>query len=245
MQSNFEKLVIDGHVHFHECFDEAQFFAAAYANLSRQSAGTPTLFLTEMAGQHVFARWLSGSAAWPVTVTGEPFSLLLGHKLLVIAGRQIVTSERIEVLAVGCIEDIVNDLPLDATIEAVREAGAVPVLPWGVGKWSGERGRLIADAAARHRVLLGDNAGRPVGWPQPELFRQHVVLAGTDPLQLRSEQERVGTYGFVLEGQFNSELPVSAIVSALEKLTQRPTSFGRRVGPFSFLRQQLGLRLAQ
>jgi hypothetical protein len=242
---DFENLLIDGHVHVHECYDEAQFLAAAHANLSRYGEGLPTLLLAEMTGQQVFARWRSGNSAWPVAVTREPLSLVLGDRLLVIAGRQIVTLERIEVLAIACIENIANGLTLDETITAVHDAGAVPVLPWGVGKWSGERGRFVANAAARHRVLLGDNAGRPVGWPRPELFQQHVVLAGTDPLQLRSEQERVGTYGFVLEGQFNSERPASAIASALQKLTQGPPSFGHRVGSFGFLRQQLGLRFSR
>jgi hypothetical protein len=245
MHHNFEKLVIDGHVHFHECFDEAQFFSAACANLSRQGAGLPTLLLAEMPGQQVFARWRSGNAAWPVTVTNEPLSILLGDKLLVIAGRQIVTAERIEVLAVACIENIANGLALDATVAAVRDAAALPVLPWGVGKWSGERGRFVADAVTRHSLLLGDNAGRPLGWPQPALFQHHVVLPGTDPLRFKSDQERPGTYGFILEGRFDSERPAGAIVDALQKLTQSPLSFGRRVDPFGFLRQQLGLRFSR
>ena len=237
--------MIDGHVHVHDSYDEGTFLTAAHANLSRHGEGLPTLLLAEMPGQQAFAGWRSGNSAWTVAVTREPSSLFLGDRLLVIAGRQIVTLERIEVLAIACIENIANGLTLDETITAVHDAGAVPVLPWGVGKWSGERGRLISNAAARHRVLLGDNAGRPLGWPRPELFRQHVVLAGTDPLQLRSEQARVGTYGFTLEGPFESERPASAITSALQKLTQSPLSFGRRVGSFSFLRQQLGLRFSK
>jgi hypothetical protein len=240
-----DRLLIDGHVHVHDSYDEGTFLAAAHANLSRHGEGLPTVLLAEMPGQQVFARWRSGNSAWPVAVTREPSSLVLGHRLLVIAGHQIVTSERIEVLAIACIENIADGLTLDATITAVRDAGAIPVLPWGVGKWSGERGRFVANAAARHRVLLGDNAGRPHGWPAPALFQQHVVLAGTDPLRFSSEQESVGTYGFILEGLFDSERPASAIASALKELTQSPVTFGRRVSPFSFLRHQLGLRFSR
>jgi hypothetical protein len=239
-----DRLLIDGHVHFHESYDEAAFLRTAHANLSHHGEGFPTLLLAEMSGQQVFARWRDGAAAWPVTVTREASSLILGGRLLIIAGRQIVTSERIEVLAIACIENIADGLTLDATVAAVRDADAVAVLPWGVGKWSGARGRFVANTALRHNVLLGDNAGRPLGWPQPTLFRGHVVLAGTDPLRLRSEQGRVGTYGFVLEGRFDSERPASAIASALQKLTQSPPSFGRRVRPLCFLRQQLGLRFS-
>jgi hypothetical protein len=245
LKYNFEQLLIDGHVHVHDSYDEGTFLGAAQANLSRHGEGLPTLLLAEMPGQQVFARWRSGNSAWPVAVTREPSSLFLGGRLLVIAGRQIVTLERIELLAISCIEDIADGLTLDATITAVRDTGAVPVLPWGVGKWSGDRGRFVANAAGHHSLLLGDNAGRPLGWPQPALFQQHVVLAGTDPLRLKSEQERVGTYGFVLKGRFDSERPAGAIASALQNLTQSPPSFGHRVGSFGFLRQQLGLRFSR
>ena len=241
----FERLLIDGHVHLHECYDEARFFEAACANLLQDRTGIPTLLLAEMAERDVFARWRSGHAAWPVAVTQEPTSLILGGRLVVIAGRQLVTTERIEVLALACKEPIADGLALDATIAAVRQAGGIPVLPWGVGKWLGKRGRLVAGAAARNGLFLGDNAGRPLGWPRPALFQQHVVLAGTDPLQLRSEQEQVGSYGFVLEGRFDDQRPARAIASALQKLTQTPPIFGRRVSPFDFLRQQLKLRLAR
>jgi hypothetical protein len=243
-QAAFQRLLIDGHVHPHECYDEARFFQAACDNLARDRSGTPTLLLAEMAGQQVFARWRSGHAAWPVTATKEPVSVILGERLLVVAGRQIVTAERIEVLALACVEEIADALPLDATIGAVRQAGAIPVLPWGFGKWFGKRGRLVASAAARNRILLGDNAGRPLGWPRPALFQQHVVLPGTDPLPLRSEQERVGQYGFVLEGRFDSQRPAAAIIGALEKLSESPLTFGCRVGPYAFFRQQLGLRFS-
>jgi len=241
----FERLLIDSHVHVHGCYDEAQFLEAACRNLLKDQTGTPTLLLAEMAERDVFTRWRSGHAAWPVTATQEPASLILGGRLLVIAGRQLVTHERIEVIALACTEFIADGLSLDATIAAVRKAGAVPVLPWGVGKWLGKRGRLVARAAARNGLFLGDNAGRPLGWPQPALFQQHVVLAGTDPLQLRTEQEQVGRYGFVLEGRFDCTRPARAIVNALQQLTETPPTFGRRVSPFDFFRLQLGLRLAR
>ena len=244
-QHEFEQLLIDGHVHLHECYDEARFLEAACANLSRRERiGTATLLLAEMTGQGVFRRWRNGNGVWAVKATAEPSSLILGGKLLVIAGRQIVTAERIEVLALNYAEEIPDGLELEATIAKVQDVDGIPVLPWGVGKWWGKRGRLIERVATRDGVLLADNAGRPSGWPQPAMFQQCVVLAGTDPLPLRSEQERVGTYGFILKGPIDSNRPAAAIVRALRKLTQSPPRLGHRVGPFGFLRQQLGLRFA-
>ena len=149
-----------------------------------------------------------------------------------------------------CLQSLVLKISQEASRSTPRSQlykrrGAVPVLPWGVGKWSGERGRLVANAAARYSLLLGDNAGRPFGWPRPALFQQYVVLPGTDPLWLKTEQERVGTYGFVLEGHFDSDRPAAGVVNALQNLTQSPPVFGNRVGPYGFLRQQLGLRFSR
>ena len=162
-----KRLLIDGHVHVHDSYDEAAFLEAAHANLSRHGQGLPTLLLAEMPEQQVFARWRSGNAAvasYPYTGSHHRSSWEAGYWLLRVA--RLSRLERIEVLAVGCRENIPNGLTLDATIAAIQDAGAVPVLPWGVGKWSGERGRLVANAAARYNLLLGDNAGRPFGWPQ-------------------------------------------------------------------------------
>ena len=63
--------------------------------------------------------------------------------VLVIAGRQIVSAERIEVLALGTRTQIPDGQPLAATIDAVRADGALAVLPWGFGKWWGARGRMV------------------------------------------------------------------------------------------------------
>lgn len=248
------EFIVDGHVHVHPAYDERSFLTAARENLSRHGDGMPTLLLAEMAGANVFARWRSGNAPWEVTLTDEPHSLLLGKPsapnlqpstLLVIAGRQIATAERLEVMALFSDDRFEDGQSLDRTLDAVTGAGALPLLPWGVGKWSGRRGQLVARAAKRPGVLLGDNAGRPLGWPEPSIFHRHVVLPGTDPLRLRSEESVVGTYGFKLHGEFDMRTPARDIRSALEKLTRSPERFGRRVGPAGFLRQQAALRLTK
>lgn len=237
------RLLVDGHVHFHDCYDEEIFLAAAHANLSRHGNGLPTILLAEMNGTNVFARWRSGDSVWSVKNTYEPHSLLLGNRLLVIAGRQIVTAERIEVLALLTSESFDDGLLLDDTIRQIQASGALAVLPWGVGKWLGLRSQRIVIAANQHSVLLGDNAGRPFGWPASSLFRQHVVLPGTDPLRLKSEQRIVGSYGFDLDGTFDLLRPATAVTACLKDLSTSPRPVGHRVGPITFLRQQTSLRL--
>ena len=240
-----KRLLVDGHVHVHPAYDERTFLEAAHANLSRHGDGLPTLLLAEMAGADAFARWRSGDASWSVEPTEEPSSLVLGDRLLVIAGRQIVTREGVEVLAQATAEHFADGLALEETLQRVLEAGAIAVLPWGVGKWLGTRGRLVAAAAARHPVFLGDNAARPLGWPAPRLFGRHVVLAGSDPLRMAGEQRTVGTYGFSLAGAFDLRRPAERIRAALERLRRSPDRLGRRVGIVRFARQQLGLRWAR
>jgi hypothetical protein len=236
------RLLVDGHVHVHPCYDEKRFLEYAYANLGAHGPGLPTLLLTEVSGISVFAKWRQGHSPWEVTKTEETASLILGGKLLVIAGRQIVTKERIEVLGLICEHPVPDQHSLEDTIQEVTERGGIAVLPWGVGKWFGTRGKLVA-RASRKLQFLGDNAGRPFGWRAPHLFRDHVVLPGTDPLGLPGQQNMVGTYGFILEGFFDLQRPAEGLREALLNLKQSPSTFGGRVGPMAFVRQQIGLRL--
>ncbi len=164
----------------------------------------PTLMLAEMREDKVFVRRRAGQCPWPIQTTGEDCSLYLADRLLVLAGRQVVSAEGVEVLAQCTAAQFANGRPLEETIEEIQAAGALAVLPWGVGKWLGRRGKLVTEAAARSPILLGDNAGRPPFWSFPA---QSLRRALTD------------------------YTPVNAL--------------GRRVSLFTFLRQQLGLRIRQ
>jgi hypothetical protein len=239
------QLLIDGHVHVHECFDEVECLSAAHANLSRQGSGFPALLLAEMQGTRVFARWRDEGAgvSWGVTRTLESSSIVLGERLLVIAGRQIVTAERIEVLALLTAECFKDGMPLPNTLNLIEERGGMAVLPWGVGKWWGTRGRMVNQAVSSGAVLIADIAGRPMGWPMPRLFRRRVVLAGTDPLALPREETLVGTYGFALSGAFDLSRPAGQIALAVKELARSPLHFGQRLGPLRFIRRQLALRV--
>ncbi len=168
-----------------------------------------------------------------------------GATLLIIAGRQIITAEKIEVLAQCTSELFPDGLPLDETIERAKATGALVVLPWGVGKWFGARGRLVAQAVERHDVLLGDNAGRPIGWPSPALFSRRAVLPGSDPLRLKSEERVVGTFGFRFSCEWDARRPAASLAAELRRMTGSPACIGRRAAPLAFVRQQTGLRLTR
>jgi SAM-dependent methyltransferase len=258
-------LLVDAHVHIHEPAALERLLDAAAANFSNArdrlaAAGEVLggLMLTEVAGVDCFTALADGrlsAGAWQIRPTAEPVALVAIRPgtlpVLVIAGRQIVSAERIEVLALGTRTQMADGRPLAATIDAVRADGAVAVLPWGFGKWWGARGRMIdayLDTAPAGAIFLGDNGGRPLGAPAPGQFaraaaRSVFILPGSDPLPLAGEIERIGRYGFVLRLKLDPDRPARALKAHLEGLERQPASFGRLQSPGRFLAAQLSLRL--
>jgi hypothetical protein len=173
-----------------------------------------------------------------------------GERLLVIAGRQIAAREGLEVLALAGDAAVPDGLSFGETLHRVRAGGALPVLPWGFGKWWGRRGELVAGALARRGsalLFLGDNAGRPPAGGEPRLFQEAqalgvAVLPGSDPLPLPWHAGRAGSYGFVLEGELSEGSPAGDLRRCLRELRGAPRVFGRRVTLRGFLRDQAALR---
>jgi hypothetical protein len=257
-------ILIDAHVHIYPCFDEAELLDGAAVNFQQgaEQVGVSGLYagcllLTEVAGSRRFRRWrVSGpamSGPWSFAPTEEDDSLVArresGERLFLIAGRQIVTAERIEVLALGRDADIPDGLELAATLDRVRTLGALPVLPWGFGKWWLRRGSQVEEAFRRrgHKELfLGDNAGRLDGAGTPPLFRQAraqgvPVLPGSDPLPFAEHGSRAGSYGFVLSGPLDEAHPAACVLRGIRRLKGQPRVFGRRTGWSSFLRDQAAI----
>jgi hypothetical protein len=260
-------VIVDSHVHIHPGADVAAMLSAAashFARVARRAAATRwqgVLMLAEMQGVDWFGaassrHEASAFGSWRVQ-RSESENLSLRAEagdavITLVAGRQIATQERLEVLALATRSVFADGGDLQATIAAALEARAIVVLPWAVGKWLGPRGRLIEDAFAADRetkLLAGDNSGRPIFWREPRAFatvraRGRPVLPGTDPLPLRNAESRVGSFGFWMEG----ELPQSAPAGALRDLLGRAHAaqvhaFGRRETPWGFVRDQIGLRL--
>jgi hypothetical protein len=259
---------IDGHVHVRACFDPARFLDAAAGRLIDPVEPAPRiggLLLSEAAGDQVFEAWrgLERLGAWRIQATREAESLRLSRAdddatLMVIAGRQIVTAERLEVLALCTAAAFADGLPLRATMQAVLEAGAVCVLPWGFGKWTGRRGALVReviqeDCFPGRGWWLGDNGGRCGLWGEPSLFafggeRGIGVLPGTDPLNLAREESKVGRYGFVLPEDLPQETPAAAVRTFLAgeaMMGRSPQRFGRLESGLGFIRAFIGQRLGK
>ncbi len=259
-------MLVDAHVHIHRCFDTATLLERAADNF--RSAALPSdakpqltgaLLLAEAASVDRFQE-LEGVVGepslngWEVRSTsdGEALTVTRGEdRLLVVAGFQVTTAERLEILALATRSRIADGLPWLETIGRVNETGAVTVLAWGFGKWWFHRGELVRDAMESGKlngILLGDNGGRPRLGSQPALFalaeRAGVnILAGSDPLPFGHEIDRVGSYGSIVEGKLDMQTPARSLKRLLVEAGVAPKTFGRLQGLPGFLGGQARLRL--
>lgn len=264
-------VLVDAHVHVHGCFDLARFFDAAAENFSEaaQCAGLPwpgdaALLMTESAGADVFSRLRAfaqsdgGSSTettskWRMKTTLEPASLLarndLGDRIFVIAGRQIVTADGLEVLALATDRRFNDGRPSRTTLSEVIDAGAIPVLPWGFGKWLGRRGRLLAgllNEVDTTPFLLGDTSHRLRILPCPDEFRiadenAVKILPGTDPLPFPSQVSRPGSYGFRIQGTLSAQTPAADFKKLLTHGEVIP--YGRGEGLLRFGINQVAMQI--
>jgi hypothetical protein len=263
---------VDGHVHLHPRHEPARVLGAALA-LAHRIASPLVLLLAERAGVDGFSvlrEAARGSVAGHasadgphIRATAETRSLAVASDaqapaaLFVVAGRQIISREGIEVLALGAEPGGATARLGDGqerAAELVRfalAAGSAAVLPWGVGKWLGARGRevrrLAADPELRAHPLffLGDIAARAWPWPAPAVFRAGPrVLPGTDLLPERGAEARVGSYRFSVSGAFDAERPAESLLRLLAEPGAEIRTEGRRQPLAQALASQLRLHLA-
>ncbi len=235
-------IVADTHVHLYPSYDLTRALDAAFENLGRlvsdvcpegrgSEAVVKVVCLTERRDCHLFRELNAGgvtlNSRFSLHHHGDEVIMVSrdgGEELLlVVAGRQIVTRERLEVLALTTDADIPDGLPIDEVITRVRSVGGIPVLTWAAGKWLFGRGRVVRrvlKSAPKGDLLVGDSSLRPAGWWEPSLMRLARergvrVVAGTDPLPISGEEGVVGTYGIVGESDFNWRDPIGSIRSML------------------------------
>lgn len=259
--------LVDAHVHLHACFDLEQALEQAARNFRRAMMGLGVsaadavgcLMLTETARDDRFRAMSQATPAtigrWRVEPTQEPCSLTAraaGELLIaIVAGRQVVTREDLEVLALGTTQRFDDGEPIESTLQRVREAGALAVVPWGFGKWTGRRGRIVRgliEQAPPQGLCLGDNGGRWRWGPYPRLLRQAqdrglTVLPGSDPLPFPRQIHRLGGYGFVLPGALDPRTPAASVRRALGHAARPLRCFGSRQGTFGFVYWQIAMQL--
>jgi hypothetical protein len=144
-----------------------------------------------------------------------------GLQLSLLPGRQVITRENIEVLALACPEMIDDGQPALDVIYQINQLQRVPVLTWSPGKWFGERGKLVErliNELDKQDFLIGDTTLRPYGWSTPRLMKMaqdkgFTVIAGSDPLPFSGEEHWLGAYYTVAESEqaYDAEALLHAI----------------------------------
>lgn len=259
-------VLVDGHVHLHRKFDLATVLDQAAINFRTSASMFEStdqlfgcIFLTESAGMnrfeelavevgHSLGRWSIHADAWDDAIvtacSGEP-------TLVIIAGRQIRTREGLEVLAIGCRQHFGEGDGFDAVVDRAIAKSILCIVPWGFGKWTGDRGALVKQlmrSAAADKIYLGDNGGRPHCGPPPELFaiaeeNNIPVLPGSDPFPFARHAGRVGSYGFILRGCIDLDNLGASILDLLAKERRQPAQYGRQAGVLTFVWNQFAIQM--
>ena len=266
-------LLVDAHVHIYDCFNLQGFFDAAYLNFKTNADRfghgddfTGILLLAETARDnwfHHLSCYAEGNdlpgrretGPWKFNHTAEAESLCArsgdNRKLVLIAGRQIVTAERLEILALATTATYNDGIHIKELIESIRYKDGIPVIPWGFGKWVGKRGvvvKALLEKDIKDIIFLGDNSGRPNFLPRPRLLRTNDkkrvhILPGSDPLPFAGECHRVGNFGFMILRTLSLENPAKDLKQLLLSSGAYLQPYGRLESPFRFLHNQINLRL--
>jgi hypothetical protein len=258
-------ILCDAHVHIYDCFDLDFFFDSAWRNFYQQALSLESqtnfcaaLLLSEAKQDHRFLYLKenkSPASNWSFHQTNEPVTLIAqhinGHKIHIINGRQIITSENFEVLALATTEVLADGEPISNVIDWVINKDAIPVIPWGFGKWWGIRGDILSDTLnhfTADKLFLGDNSGRPWCLRKPKHFEiaeseQRRILPGSDPLPFASETWRPGSVGFYFNGTFNEGTPAKCIRDHLNNPNATISTYMHRERLVPFIRNQLAMQI--
>ncbi len=268
------QIFIDGHVHVHSCFDLEEVLACACRNFQilEQETGSGQaacfLLLSESAGADAYAALAARAAEqqpvlgdFHIRATAEAGVLEClahsGRRIFVVAGRQIVTAERLEVLALGHEAPFADGQAIAEVLVQLAARPCLCVLPWGAGKWLGRRGQVAQDLIGQSghephpaAFFLGDNGNRPFFWPLPALFARAASrgirnLAGSDPLPFPGQENKVGSFGVRLSGRIDPLRPFSSLRTLLQNPELRLHPFGRTERLYPFLKHQLWMQFSK
>jgi hypothetical protein len=261
-------LIADTHVHLYRCYDIGTTLRRAYENLMGLARilslpnPVPVLCLTERHDHHVFGGLKTGRLRLDpdrvTAVPGEPAGLILqagdnAPSLILLAGRQIITREKIEVLGLAMASLVSDGLSLEETVARVREQGGIPVLSWAPGKWFFGRGRIVRTFVSRvapGEILLGDTSLRPRGWREPRIMRVGRrrglgVVAGSDPLPFVADALWAGRVATAYRpAPFDWNHPVAEITHRLLREVPLQRRIGVRLSPAQVLVRLLHNRKA-
>ncbi|MBW1956583.1 MAG: hypothetical protein JRI83_12850 [Deltaproteobacteria bacterium] len=258
-------IFIDTHAHLYTCFPTDLFFHRSQQNFEKaagpfgNSSWQAVLFLLDAPGTRDFPgnRKEGHGKDWRFVQTREEASVKAesdsGSPLFLITGKQVVSREGLEVLALGCRGVFPPDLPLEELVKRIDDVGAIPGVPWGFGKWAGRRGRVLSRLLSRTlpgTFFLGENGGRPKSFPLPLPMKTAMkkgipVLRGSDPLPLPSEVRKPGGFGFMIRETLDPFQPFAHIRELIFRKHIQKIDYGTAASLGSCLKNQLALTIGK
>lgn len=253
-------VLLDCHVHFYPCFDFGRLLDHAWANFSLAAANLQTaqfqavMCMVETSNCHYFAEFSQQRAkigAWSLHRLADPEAIELRHpqgrRMILLAGSQIATEEKLELLVLGQKQKFPDHEPLTRSLEQVFASGGLAVVPWAVGKWLGQRGKIVETILTQSPCIAADNGGRPWCWPEPKIFKnvrqlRRKILRGTDPLPLRGEERVVGGFGNYFQGELDERCITRSLLDVLRDPKAIIYSYGKLHSVSGFIRNQWRLR---
>jgi hypothetical protein len=244
-------LIIDTHLHFYPCYDLSKALNALRINLLRLDSNAVYIgILAERSDCHFFKEMYENSSRF--LTAGLKVIPLKGAILLkedgfgdiyLLPGRQIVTSERIEMLCLLRDIKIDDGLLAQEVINIIRMNKGVPVLSWSPGKWFFKRGKIVRKLILSNppgSMLLGDTTSRPVCWPKPNIMKNaekkgFVIISGSDPLPFSGDENMMGRYATLIKCDFDTKDPDESLRSFLLQPGIKPSLVGKRNNIFSLL----------
>ncbi len=209
--------IVDTHLHLYPDYRIEQAFASFLARTkSADESVTSVACLAERHDCHFFKAFqtneISVSGFETKTVSAKVLEIVRSsdaQSFYLIPGRQVISSENIEVLALNCDQDINDGQDAATIIEQCKALGGTPVVAWSPGKWFGQRGKVVNTLLEKYTpadFLIGDTSLRPIGWGLPLLMRKakkmgFKVIAGSDPLPFVGEENWFGAYCSHIESE--------------------------------------------
>lgn len=246
------EIVADTHIHLYDNYNLESFFDKAFKNMEDLSSNSEKILcLTEAKSNQFFNRFSEGEScgkySFQKTEESHSLKIISDNKTVayLLNGRQIVTSEGIEVLALATDKQIEDGRQASDVIDALIKEEALVVLGWGVGKWLFGRGELVNSlikSGNPETLIIGDNSARPPFWGTPVQYNtaekgNFRVIAGSDPLPFSEEIDKPGTFGIKGSTDFNEAAPSESLKELI-----RSGSFeicGKRDSIVQFFTRQL------
>ncbi len=251
-------LLIDAHIHLYPMHNLALAISHARRNMAKAVPDPQAVriwLLTERSDCDAFAQILKRGSVdgYSVKPIEDGRAIYLPEaNLYIVAGRQVITKEGLELCALATTDQIMDRaMTTFAGIGFLLARGALVSINWAPGKWWGQRGKVVQALLAEAPmpgVFIGDTAMRPVFWRQPALMKRALqrgwrIVAGSDPLPFAGEEKSFGRYGFRCQAAWNADEPVTSLHDALLNPDTVFTRWGARRRSAEFVRRQIQIML--